>query len=398
MKKPVDCLSTQSDQFYEFLIALKDKSFTGVIELIKLSSGDLKWHLHFCMGRLFFVSGGRHPQRRLYRQILTLNSDVQPKILFNSIKTSCHQEWWDYRLLCQWVDRNLLTPEQINHVLKNLVMEVIFDCVQAQNCQYLIHQDPVFSRYLIVLDPSELIPAVQQNWQRWQQAQIADCLPDHAPAIRQLDLLQQQCSATLYRTLTQLLNGQRTLRDLAVLTRRSSLEVTASIAKYLRSGAIELIAIKDLIGDRPRLTAPAPLSRQPLIACIDDSAWICQSLEQLITAGGYRFLAIHDPAQSITQLLREKPDLIFLDLRMPKTNGYEICAQLRKLSLFQNKPIIILTGQDGLVDRMRAKMVGATDFLSKSANDQTLLSCIQKYLNSNNFSPSSSQQKTRILT
>jgi chemotaxis family two-component system response regulator PixG len=65
---------------------------------------------------------------------------------------------------------------------------------------------------------------------------------------------------------------------------------------------------------------------------------------------------------------------------MPNTNGYEICAKLRKLPGFRNTPIVILTGNDGFVDRVRAKLVGASDFLSKPVDAGTVLSVIRKHL------------------
>ncbi|MGL6343891.1 MAG: response regulator, partial [Waterburya sp.] len=68
-------------------------------------------------------------------------------------------------------------------------------------------------------------------------------------------------------------------------------------------------------------------------------------------------------------LLALKPDLIFLDLMMPNTNGYEVCEKLRRISHFRNTPIVILTGNDGVIDRLKAKMVGASGFLSKNRVD-----------------------------
>ena len=65
---------------------------------------------------------------------------------------------------------------------------------------------------------------------------------------------------------------------------------------------------------------------------------------------------------------------------MPNTNGYEICSQLRKLSFFKNTPIVILTGNDGIIDRVRAKMVGSTDFLGKPAQTDKVLATIDKYV------------------
>jgi chemotaxis family two-component system response regulator PixG len=103
-------------------------------------------------------------------------------------------------------------------------------------------------------------------------------------------------------------------------------------------------------------------------------------MESIISAAGYNFVSEIDGLRAIAVLLSRKPDLIFLDLVMPNTNGYEICSQLRKLSFFKQTPIVILTGNDGIVDRVRAKIVGATDFLGKPAKPEQVLSTIEKYV------------------
>ena len=100
-----------------------------------------------------------------------------------------------------------------------------------------------------------------------------------------------------------------------------------------------------------------------------------------MTNAGYQFVSEMDGLRAIAVLLNRKPDLIFLDLIMPNTNGYEICTQLRKLSYFKQTPIVIVTGNDGLIDRVRAKMVGSTDFISKPVNEKIVLDTINKYLN-----------------
>jgi chemotaxis family two-component system response regulator PixG len=103
-------------------------------------------------------------------------------------------------------------------------------------------------------------------------------------------------------------------------------------------------------------------------------------MEKILTSAKFRFIAIQNPLRAITTLLARKPDLVFLDLVMPDTNGYEICAQLRKTSLFRDTPIIILTGNDGVIDRVRAKVVGSSDFLAKPVNAETVLSVVYKHL------------------
>lgn len=103
-------------------------------------------------------------------------------------------------------------------------------------------------------------------------------------------------------------------------------------------------------------------------------------MEKILTSRGYQAITVTDSMRAIATLLTRKPNLIFLDLVMPNTNGYEICAQLRKVSAFQDTPVVILTGNDGIVDRLRAKLVGASDFLSKPVDAETVLTVVEKHL------------------
>ncbi|MEH2038480.1 response regulator [Nostoc sp.] len=119
---------------------------------------------------------------------------------------------------------------------------------------------------------------------------------------------------------------------------------------------------------------------RPLVACVDDSPMICRSLEEILTHQGYRFVGIQDSLTAVLNLIKSKPDFIFLDLLMPKVNGYEICSQIRKTPSLKNVPVVILTGKDGIVDRMRAKLVGATDFLGKPVEAEKVLNVLHKYL------------------
>jgi DNA-binding response OmpR family regulator len=65
---------------------------------------------------------------------------------------------------------------------------------------------------------------------------------------------------------------------------------------------------------------------------------------------------------------------------MPIANGYEICAQIRRVSALKNMPVVILTGRDGLVDRVRATIVGCSDFIAKPVEAEKVLKVIEKYL------------------
>jgi chemotaxis family two-component system response regulator PixG len=103
-------------------------------------------------------------------------------------------------------------------------------------------------------------------------------------------------------------------------------------------------------------------------------------MSRILTQAGYRFINIQDPVKALPILLEHKPALIFLDLIMPITNGYEICGQIRRTSVFKDTPVIILTSNDGIVDRVRAKMVGSSGFLAKPIESEKVLKVLQRHL------------------
>ena len=84
--------------------------------------------------------------------------------------------------------------------------------------------------------------------------------------------------------------------------------------------------------------------------------------------------------QGVGILAKQKPALIFMDVVMPKTSGFALCNFLRKTPAFRETPIVFLTGQDSIIDRTRAKLTGASDFLSKPANPEQVLQIADKYL------------------
>jgi chemotaxis family two-component system response regulator PixG len=102
-------------------------------------------------------------------------------------------------------------------------------------------------------------------------------------------------------------------------------------------------------------------------------------MEHILVTAGYQFIGIQDSVQALPLLLEKRPSLIFLDLVMPVASGYEICSQIRRIAIFQNVPIIILTSNDGVIDRVRAKLAGATDFISKPIEPEKILAAVRKY-------------------
>ncbi|MEM8780005.1 MAG: response regulator [Cyanobacteria bacterium P01_G01_bin.49] len=374
-----------------FFDTLKQPRFSG--QLVLTNGKGEQWFFYLYLGRIMYATGGSHPVRRWRRhialylpQIASQLSSLQLDIA--SLGNPDFRLCWEYQLLCLWVEQQKISREQAARMIRSVIIEVLFDITHTVEVTCELRQDRLLSTRLVLIDADQLINEAQKHWQAWQSAKVADRSPNSAPIIRQAEQLQEKTSPQVYQTLKQLLDGSQTLRDLSVRMKRDVVTVTSSLLPYIQMGLVELIKINDL---SPPVSPPAiksdpttETSVGPLIACVDDSPLMCQTMQKILTEANYQFLGINDPLRSIAMLLARKPAVIFLDLVMPNANGYEICGQLRKLSFFRNTPIIILTGNDGIVDRVRAKMVGSTDFMSKPVNPELVLSTIRKYLKQEN--------------
>ena len=389
--------SSNDDLFIDDFTAARQTELFDTIKQIRFS-GQLilsgltgqKWIFHMHLGHIVYATGGIHNVRRWHRNLATYLSGVNSNTSawqseLTKLPTENFNISWQYQLLCLWVEEQKITREQAVRTIWSTIVEVLFDITQAKGVTYQLKQEQLFSTKLVLIDAQQAIAEVERQWKVWKEAKLASYSLNKAAIIKNPEQLRQSTSAPLYQTLSQLLDGKQSLRDLTIKMKRDAVTLTRSFLPYIQSGLIELVNIPDL--PSPVFQASMPAGRQsPLIACVDDSPMISEAMKQIVTGAGYRFVGINEPLRALGTLLALKPDIIFLDLMMPHTNGYELCGKLRKLAVFGNTPIIILTGNDGIVDRVKAKMVGSTDFLSKAAVDaESVLSAIGKHLRHSTF-------------
>lgn len=117
-----------------------------------------------------------------------------------------------------------------------------------------------------------------------------------------------------------------------------------------------------------------------LIVSIDDSKQVISLMEEIIKQEGYNFLGIQNPLDAIPVLMDSQPNLIFLDLVMPTFSGYEICYQIKTIPKLKLIPIIMLTSNSSLPNKLRAKISGVTEFLAKPFTASKIIKILDKYL------------------
>jgi two-component system, chemotaxis family, response regulator PixG len=332
-----------------------------------------------------------------------------------------------------------ITAPQLTQILTTAAQETIFDLLQysqGQKLTFRSHSEIFVDRPPVLVNTEEVIAQAELMWQEWDAQKLGNVSPNKTPVIKHPVQLYRQTTPIIYQNLIQVITGKQTLREIAAQIDEDLLLLTRSLTRYIQTGIIELVDLTDLqspgidnklllvgtptnTGLRAAITEvdataeaagyllaqpsnkytvraqklnqqaqpkpktpslPSKLAQSKLVICIDDSAQVCELMRSIITDAGYRFISIQDATQALPRLLENKPDLIFLDLMMPKINGYEICGQIRRVSTFANIPIIILTGKDGLLDRLRSKVVGASEFICKPITRHAINTSLTKYL------------------
>ncbi|BAY92313.1 MULTISPECIES: response regulator [unclassified Tolypothrix] len=127
-------------------------------------------------------------------------------------------------------------------------------------------------------------------------------------------------------------------------------------------------------------TATATAKKVYKIISVDDSPTILREISRFLEDENFAVVTIEDPLKAVMSIIRHKPDLILLDLNMAGIDGYELCRIIRNNSMFKHVPVIFVTGNKGLVDKVKANLVGASGYLTKPFTRAELLKLVFMHL------------------
>jgi CheY-like chemotaxis protein len=367
------------DDLVRHLQSCSQERFTGRLDVNVQDNSKAQWSLFFQLGRLAWSAGEVHPVRRWSRQLF----QHCPQLTIGSAPRGVTQlQCLEYYSLIRLVRQGKVEQRHLAAIVASNIAEILFDIIQMSHqlhhriemqATYRQLSQDVLNGLLVPFPTTEVWRQVSQTWDIWKQSGLADFSPNLAPVILDTDELRRQTSLFAYHNLTMLADGNWTLRDLAIKLKQPLLPLTESIMPYVHQGIMGLIEIGDISYFVESVSGP-------LVAYIEDSRFDSAVMSHILVQAGYRFINIRESTQALPMLLEHKPDLIFLDLLMPIANGYEVCAQIRRISAFKDTPIVIVTSSDGIVDRVRAKLVGSSNFLAKPIEQEKVLAVLRQYL------------------
>jgi twitching motility two-component system response regulator PilG len=334
------------------------------------------WFVFFLNGQIAYAADSNSSLSRLrdyvrrYRVDVTLNSKSVPAIASTNAP--------EYGYLWALLENHVLTPAQGRSILQSMVHETLFDLLNLHNGSFIFEIGPALAPQLMTLEIGPLATKIMKQVQEWKQFHPHIQSPEQCPIIADAVKLRQALPDNTFKILEHWADGKTSIRRMARFLNREILPVARAIYPYVKQGWVQLLSATPNIPQREPTLFPETGSKS--IVFIDDGIATCKAVEYTLKQHSYAVAAISNPLKALSLVFQLKPDMILCDIAMPELDGYEICAMLRRSTAFRQTPIVMLTSKEGFIDRVKARMVGATDYLTKPFGDSELLMLVEKYV------------------
>lgn len=353
---------------------------TGSTSGDRILKADQTWFVFFLNGQIIYAGDGSGNLSRLRDHLHRYKIDNLPShISVSSIATTNALEYGHLWVL---LENHVLTPAQVRNIIRSMVHETLFDLLSLHQGAFIFETSPALSPQLTTLEIAPLVVKIMKQVQEWKQFHPHIQSPEQCPIIADTAQLRETLNESTLNTLKRWVDGKTSLRQMSRYLNRDILTVARAVYPYVQQGSVQLLSpnSEDMLSSKREFVGLSQLDKVPRIVCIDDGATIRKAVENILNQQGYEATSISNPLKALSLVFQLKPDLILCDIAMPELDGYEICAMLRKSTAFRQTPIVMLTGKDGFIDRVKARMVGATDYLTKPFGENELLMLVEKYV------------------
>ena len=384
---------------------------------LRVVANDIVWLLYFYEGKLFYANHSLEPIERLEQHLRR----ISPVILANQVYADLREQLkeasleatypsLDYQAIRWLIAQGHITEQTAGTLVKSITKEVLQSyLLLTSGTNELIARETSFpiwwsGNFLFVTKECQtelqawqaLQPAIQSPYQRPYLMNIEHPLltPDVKTKLskiligfsfRQLSLLLKQDELTVANNLHRLINNR-------IVGLRPPQPPFDRLHKLYASGtdgdrfndkeqsvSATLAAVSEKTG-AGSLTGDLTEQATYKIACVDDSPTILREINRFLDGDSFKVFPIVDSGTALMKIIRINPDIILLDVGMPTIDGYKLCSMLRKHPAFKKTPIVMVTGNTGIIDRAKAKMAGSNDYMTKPFTQAGLIEMVSRYL------------------
>jgi twitching motility two-component system response regulator PilG len=369
---------------YNLLQVIAQKELTGCLSISSPQDESIGWKLYVGGSRLYFATTIGSSLERFGLLWQQINPDL-PLPKFSPDKS-------EYESLHEWQVEHHLSLTDFRRTLLGLSREALIHAISYTKAYVKFESNICIKPVLIAAPLSDLIKPVASHVRFWQKIRPKISSPfsrihlEHSKIDDFRDFWENTNNVQTNQ------RGTASFQNISLAVWLNILDQKLSIYEICRQLAIEPHVLSawlvPLITNRTLEVFPSIINSEinlqapegPLIACIDDSNTVQRQVKMVLEMSGFQVLSITDPTSCLTSLVRQKPALILMDISMPEIDGYQLCTMLRQSRHMRNVPIVMFTGRDGLIDRMRAQLAGANDYITKPVNADKLITKVQRLL------------------
>jgi two-component system, chemotaxis family, response regulator PixG len=386
----------------------------SVSSRLRVADNNVCWFLYIDQGELLYATNSVDSFERLDRHLRvlghlfpSLTSDVRTEVRLvfeaeNNTTTDLAPEYHAIRWL---VNKGYLTEPGAQQLTRQMSLEVLESYLLLPEGDYRIAQQAMYDApEYRAGELTTLITTAEERLSQWQRLDRISS-PYQRLYLLGAEMIRQKFSPEMSRVLEQLLRGFN-FWQIGTLLNQEPIVVAQRLASLIADGHVILrdpihpFDRLPLLSNRAVSATAAPQPEAPIvfedwpslpsqggtekrvwkIACIDDSQAMLGEIQRFLDGDEFSVTPINDAMKALMKIGMVKPDLVLLDVGMPGIDGYQVCTLIRKSSALKHIPIVMVTGHKGLIDRARARVAGATDYLTKPFNQDDLLKMVFRYL------------------
>ena len=421
----IDVSKEEKTSAREFLKSLAT-SRDGCVYVVR---DRIRWSFYIKNGQLVYASHSLDSFERLERHLRSLGREVpaltekirsQLRLIFDDpapanakYKVTSEILCGEYLAILWLVDENYLLPSMAGKLIARLIQEVIesFLCLPSGEFNGIYYEHLLRTNYCgLAID--RILEVVTQRVQAWYKYGPAISSPFECPYLVSQTAAEKRMSLEMVQRLAKILRGFN-FCQLGALLGKDPLAIAKQLMPLINDGAIllrdplspfdmlpktyyldpeeEQENIENLaetfneeISSNETTSISQVFASQRVqlwkIVCIDDSESMLSIINSYLGSEDFQVTLIQDSMKALLKITSIRPDLILLDIGMPNVDGYQLCSFIRKSSILKDIPIVMVTGNKGIIDRARARIVGATDYLTKPFLQTDLLKMIMRHL------------------
>lgn len=349
--------------------ALKEiskKQLSGQLIIRDFNSNESGWRVYFGEGNVHYAGSLVANQERINYLIATFFPDLS-----NQLPKEIRKD--EYNYLSSFWYSGKIPLQKLREIIYTFTQEALIHCLASPPARLEFEETLGLDPILVSAPLKEIAFPIRPKILEWMKLREGIQSPLLRIGIKNLNQFYEAIArhSALYnlKPLAKPLTAFPNIYELAKEFNTDILTLSQQLQPYVLQQDIQI---------KPYQETPTLKGEAPVVACIDDSHTVQRNVKLTLETAGYEVISLTEPARALSILARKKPTLILMDITMPEMNGYDLSRLLRKSASLAEVPIVMLTGKDGVVDRLRARMVGANDYITKPFNPHQLIELVQQ--------------------